>query len=532
MCARYVFFMGLTWLALLAHFVPADAATRCADMSQPGLLVNTTVESARPGQTRNGGTYCLIVAVIEASPKSRIKVAYRLPWRENWNGRLLGLGGGGFAGQLGNNPGAGLFEVEGGFAVAVSDAGHPGDAVDASWALNDDQTPNYAAILDFADRAIHRMIVVAKQLVEVFYGRPADYSYYDGCSTGGRMGLISVQRYPHDFDGVIVGAPVLHMARVTVTGIWQGRAFHGSAAQTPSAAQLKHLAESVVAACDHLDGVVDGVLEDPLSCPWDPALLACGRESSNQCLKPAQLDAIRKIYSGPLSSDGRPLHVRVPPGGEGDWPYWLLSGPTGKIGGAYGFAAAYMKYLIFQDPSYDPLTQFDFDRDVAKVDGSLIAVAGDATNPDIRPFIAAGGKLLIHHGWGDVLVPALRTVAYYEAMVEANGGGSYAAIADSVRLFMMPGTYHCWGGPGAYSFDRLGAIIAWVEQDKAPDRLIARHPRGNDGDPGFSRPLCAYPTIARFTGPADKPGATLRAENFTCVERGPAAPLQRENGRP
>ncbi len=502
----------------------AGAQMSCDELAEPGLFSNTTVRSALPAVTEQGLSYCLVSAVIEAVQGSRIIAAYRLPRPGSWNGRLLGFGGGGFSGKLGGNPDAGIAEVERGYAVAASDAGHPGGPFETGWGLRADGTPNRTAILDFGERAVHRMTVVAKQVVAAYFGRPADYAYYDDCSTGGRMGLVEVQRFPQDYDGVVVGAPVMHMARVTTTGIWQGRAFHGAGRQAPTAEQLGYLADAVVAKCDGLDGVADGVLQDPLACEWDPDRVSCLADASPLCLQPDQVEAVREIYSGPITGDGTALHVPVPPGGEGDWAHWLLPGRTGPLGGAYGLAAAYMRDLIFQDPAYDAMTQFDFDSDVATVDRSLITATADAVNPDIRPFIEAGGKLLIYHGWGDVLVPALRTVAYYDAMVGAIGPALAAgtertpqeALQAYARLLMMPGTYHCHRGPGAYDFDRLGVITDWVERGIAPDRVIARHPASDNGEPGFTRPLCPYPEIAHYQGPAGDPAAARLAQNFEC----------------
>ena len=244
-----------TVVAVLGLGSEAGAQMSCDELAEPGLFSNTTVRSALPAVTEQGLSYCLVSAVIEAVPGSRITAAYRLPRPGSWNGRLLGFGGGGFSGKLGGNPDVGIAEVDRGYAVAASDAGHPGGPFETGWGLRADGTPNRTAILDFGERAVHRMTVVAKQVVAAYFGRPADYAYYDDCSTGGRMGLVEVQRFPQDYDGVVVGAPVMHMARVTTTGIWQGRAFHRPGRQAPTAAQLGYLADAVMAKCDGLDGV-------------------------------------------------------------------------------------------------------------------------------------------------------------------------------------------------------------------------------------------------------------------------------------
>jgi len=502
----------------------------CMELSGPGLFSNTQVHRVSVATTRGGARYCKVEGVIAPTPVSSITVVYRLPFKAKWNGRLLGLGGGAFGGVLNFSPNAGERFIGRGYAVAASDSGHAGKPDQADWALKPDGTPNRDAVIDYAHRAIHLMTVVAKQVIRAYYGKPQRYAYYEGCSTGGRMGLVEVQRYPHDYDGVVVGAPVMHLSRVTTTGIWQGRAFHGADAVTPSPAQLSNLSKAVLAACDADDGVTDGVLNDPTQCDWDPAQLACESSGADQCLGPGELAAVKKIYSGPTTSDGEPLFVGVPPGGEEKWGSWLFAGDMGSFGSAYGLAAQYMRFFVFQNPDFDPMARFDFDRDVATVQSSLIGVTADAVDPDIRPFIESGGKLIMHHGWGDMLVPALRTADYYEEIVDTIGpalstagepaadAGALEAVRAHARLFMVPGTYHCSGGPGAFWFDPMPAIEDWVENGVAPDRIVATHPSSGPNDPAFTRPLCPYPELAQYIGPPDDPVAVKLASNFECVE--------------
>lgn len=524
--------LGLSCLVIGVVFADASAAQglTCQELSGPGLYTNTQVTKVSVATTRQGARYCRVEGIITPSPGSAITVVYRLPFKAKWNGRLLGLGGGAFGGVLNFSPNAGERFIGRGYAVAASDSGHAGSPDRADWALKPDGTPNRDAIIDYAHRAIHLMTVVAKQVIRTYYGEPAKYAYYEGCSTGGRMGLVEVQRYPHDYDGVVVGAPVMHLSRVTTTGIWQGRAFHGPDAVTPTPAQLLMLANEVLAACDADDGVADGVLNDPPSCKWDPETIACDGERSRRCLGASELAAVNKIYSGPVTSAGKPLYVPVPPGGEERWRYWLFASKQGPYGSAYGLASQYMRFLVFQDPDYDPLARFDFDRDLTTVQSSLIAVTADAINPDIRPFIESGGKLIMHHGWGDMLVPALRTVRYYEEVVDTIGPALSAAastseaefdpldaVRDHARLFMLPGTYHCGGGPGAHWFDPLPAIENWVENGVAPDRILATHPSSGPSDPSFTRPLCPYPRLANYVGPPDDSIEQRLAKNFECV---------------
>jgi len=519
-----------SFLVVAAPSLSMAEGLSCMELSGPGLFSNTRVGSVSVATTREGARYCKVEGVIKPSPGSSITVIYRLPFKAKWNGRLLGLGGGAFGGVLNFSPNAGERYIGRGYAIAASDSGHSGKPDQATWALRSDGAPNRDAIIDYAHRAIHLMTVVAKQVIRAYYGKPQQYAYYEGCSTGGRMGLVEVQRYPHDYDGVVVGAPVMHLSRVTATGIWQGRAFHGADAVAPTAPQLSTLADAVVDACDANDGVSDGVLNDPLSCDWDPARIACNGDGETQCLGARELEAVQKIYSGPTTSEGEPLYVSVPPGGESDWTNWLLPSRFGPHGGAYELAAQYMRFFVFQDPDYDPMARFDFDYDIATVQSSLIGVTADAVNPDIRPFIERGGKLILHHGWGDMLVPAVRTRDYYQEVVDTVGPNLSAATADDAselnlvqahaRLFMLPGTAHCSGGPGAYRFDPLPVIEDWVENGVAPDSIIATHPSSGPNDPAFTRPLCPYPKLARYVGSPDDPIAVKLASNFECQEPG------------
>ena len=518
------------WLIAASNTMSTGAhadGLSCMELSGPGLFSNTEVTRVSVASARDGSRYCKVEGVIRPTPGSVIGVIYRLPFKAKWNGRLLGLGGGAFGGVLNFSPNAGERFIGRGYAVAASDSGHAGKAMLADWGLNANGTPNRDAIIDYAHRAIHMMTVVAKQVIRTYYGEPPRYSYYEGCSTGGRMGLVEVQRYPGDYDGVVVGAPVMHLSHVTTTGIWQGRAFHGYDATAPSRAQLQALSEAVLAACDADDGVRDGVLNDPPNCDWDPATLACQNGASgDQCLGPGELAAVQKIYAGPMSSDGTPLYVGVPPGGEENWGAWLFAADNLPFGSAYGLAAQYMRFLVFRNPNFDPMARFDFDNDLATVQSSLIGVTADAINPDIRRFIEGGGKLLIHHGWGDMLVPALRTARYYEEIVATVGPAlsqtsdkePLDTVRDHARLFMVPGTYHCSGGPGAFRFDPLPVIEDWVENGNAPDRIVATHPSSGPDDQSFTRPLCPYPQLARYTGaPGDAVAETL-AESFVCAE--------------
>jgi feruloyl esterase len=376
------------------------AAQNCADLSRPGLFPNTVVQSAAvvPANATTGmPAYCEVTAVIGPVPNSKITVVYRLP--AEWNGRMLGLGGGGFAGNLylslplsgpGRTASVGLPR---GYATAQTDGGHSNSlATDVSWTRN-----NPTAVTDFSHRAIHEMTVLGKQVVASHYGRPPTKSYYQGCSTGGRMGLMEAQRYPNDYDGIVVGAPV-HTLLVQSSTVVRDQIFKAPGAAIPPEL-MKIVHEAVLSACDAKDGLKDGVLTDPRRCGWNPKSLQCERGiAGSGCLTPPQVDALNKAYRTVRTRAGVVGNYGLTRGSEAGWgPFvWTSPGPRNVLNGDLGDLIP----LMFGDSGFDPAT-FDIERQQAAIHRTPFAAEYEASSSDLTKFFARDGKLLLWHGLDD-----------------------------------------------------------------------------------------------------------------------------------
>jgi feruloyl esterase len=389
-----------------------------------------------------------------------------------------------------------------GYATASTDTGHAANPLTASWARGHPEL-----VVDFGHRGIHVMTEAAKAIVQAFYGAPPTHSYFVGCSTGGKRGLTEAQRYPADYDGIVAGAPANFFTHLAIAGNWVSQALHADPASALGAPAIALIADAVLARCDARDGLVDGVLDDPRRCGFKPQKLRCRGSAVADCLTAAQVTALKKIYAGPESARGRPIFPGLLPGAESGamgWEAWI--GGTAP-GVAHLIQDSFFKFMVFEDPAWD-WRSFDFDRDVALTDAKLAAVL-NATDPDLRPFRARGGKIVMYHGWNDPAISALNSVDYYESVVVAARRFRAGAAEDFFRLFMVPGMQHCGGGPGTDTFDALGALERWVEEGVAPDRIIAA------GAVDRTRPLCPYPQVARYLGQ----GSTDDARNFACRRR-------------
>ena len=341
------------------------------------------------------------------------------------------------------------------------------------------------------------MTVKSKALIGAFYQQPPRLSYWNGCSTGGRQGLMEAQRYPEDYDGIIAGAPANWLLRL---GSWymqvELQVLKNRDSVIPPA-KYPLLNEAVLAACDSLDGVKDGLLEDPRMCKFDPSKLLCTGSDSNQCLTSAQVESAKAVY-GPLKAkDGSLFFPGFERGSELAWRP-VAGGPEPPELPLNG-----LKYISHEDPNWD-WHSFDLDRDVALMRDK--AGFMDAVNPDMNAFKARGGKLLLYHGWNDQLIPPENTINYYSGVLAKMG----AAQDNWVRLFMEPGMQHCAGGPGPNQFNAIGALERWRESGIPPGRIIASRVTNNTVD--MTRPLCPYPQVAKWTGT----GNTNDAENFVC----------------
>ncbi|MFT3905972.1 MAG: tannase/feruloyl esterase family alpha/beta hydrolase [Steroidobacteraceae bacterium] len=501
-------------MACRAFTAPAQAATPSAQVSCQSLadvpLPDTIVVAVQEvtsgsfndsGAAPGGGNsmsglpaFCRYAGIVK--PKINFEVWLPL---QNWNGRLQGGGNGGLAGSLSYSDLAKA--VKTGFVGVATDTGHSGS--DNAW-LTDQQQ-----LADYGYRAIHEMTVRAKALAKVLYGQGPQYSYFDGCSTGGGQALMSAQRYPEDYDGILAGASNWNQTRLRAGGhIWAWSALHATPDSALSRAQFTLVTNAAIEKCDAADGVKDGVIDDPAACKFDAAALACkAGQSGDECLNPAQVAAVNRIYAGSRNPrTGEAIWPAYVPGSESGWSVFTGATP-------FGAASAFFQYAVFRDPSFD-FTKFDFDKDVAKAETGYAAIL-DATNPDLRAFRDHGGKLIIYHGYADPMITPLASIQYYRSVVDFFGrqAKSKSALSDVqqfARLFMLPGVGHCGGGAGPDQFDGMQALQDWVERRQAPARIVAAHVSGGKTD--RTRPLCAWPAKAVYKGTGDSNDAA----NFEC----------------
>ena len=439
--------------------------------------------------------YCRVEGYV--TPTVNIEV--HLPI-ENWNGKFIKRGCGGYCGSVFgsycNN------HVKDGYACVVSDMGHRSTGGDAKWAYNNPYTE-----IDFGYRATHVSTVAGKAITEEFYGNAPQRSYYMGCSTGGRQGLVEAQRFPWDFDGIVAGAPVIDETGAGLQLIWTTTAnLDEGGEQILTVDKIPLIHDAAIAKCDAYDGAEDGLIDDPRDCDFDPGALQCGLFAGDDCLTRDQVEVVRKIYSGPQTSAGVPTYTGgALPGSEPHWlgPYITEEGRPGRYYFMIGDMFRYMGFLPDPGPSWQP-EDFDFDEDHKRL--GMMEGIYSGSNPDLRKFRDAGGKMFVYHGWADYSVVPLNTVDYYELATRTMGG--IEAIQEFFRLYMIPGMSHCSGGAGAYAIDYLSYMEEWVEEDKAPDMMIGHHPShqtdrfGTDFplDPDiieFSRSVYPYPTPAR-----------------------------------
>ncbi len=433
---------------------------------------------------------CRVQLKLQPTSSSDINVDLWLP--ETWNAKLFSYGGGGFSGGLGQSAALMNASVGRGYASATSDLGHPSGAT-AQWAYNQPEK-----VIDFGHRANHLVAVTAKQVINAYYGSPAQRAYFQGCSGGGREALMEVSRYPEDYDGVIAGAAASDFGEVMTRLLWASQKM-----ATAPGLQLKlgMVNQAVMQQCDTLDAVQDGVIENPLQCGFDPASLECQLFGTPLCLTKNEVNVLRKVYEGPRLASGELLIPGPAVGSEG--LSWLLNDLLlSTVGGG-----EYYRWLVYNNPLWLPLF-FNLENDYpfSRSNAEPIVDSGD---PDISAFAQRGGKLIVYHGWNDALIPGANAVRYYEGARTHVG----PTLDQHARLFMVPGMGHCSGGTGATSFDMVPHLEAWVEQAQAPERVIAVQPDALGGPPISSRPLCPWPKTAHYNGS----GSTQDAANFTCA---------------
>jgi hypothetical protein len=467
---------------------------------------------------------CEVQAITRPTKDSEIRIELWLPV-SGWNGKYLQIGNGGWAGSI-NRVGL-IGPLRRGYAVAATDNGHVSDGLvpNASWAIGHPEK-----LVDFGHRAVHETSVQAKAILLAFFGRGQERSYFHGCSDGGREALMEAQRYPEDFEGIIAGAPANNWSRLFTGFVWNERAL----AENPiPPAKLPAIQTAAIATCDALDGVKDGLIEEPRACNFDPSSMVCKFGDSSDCLTEGQVATLRRIYGGPTNPrtgaqlfPGYPIGTEAVPGG---WVPWIVPASSQAPSIQAGFGNSYYGDAVFEQSDWDFRT-LDFDRDVAFGETKAGPVL-NATNPDLRSFRANGGKLIQYHGWGDAAITAISSIDYYESVRTfldrfPDARSENADIVDFYRLFLVPGMGHCSGGIGPNSFgngfrsartdaehDLLSALEAWVERESAPEKLIGTGTAVNEPTATLTRPLCPYPQTARYLGRGDLNDAA----NFRCA---------------
>jgi len=511
---------------------PADARQACADLSKLSLpqaeITQATVvepgtldlhqEHPDPLLTKLPA-FCRVVAVSRPTPDSNIKIEVWLPLA-GWNGKFIGQGNGGFAGSIGYQ---GLeVAVLTGFASGGTDTGHTGDGTDSTWALGHPEK-----IIDFGNRAVHVMTDLSKTVVQKFYATAAKQNYFTSCSDGGREALMEAQRFPEDYDGILAGAPAYNWTSLLSRAAQLTQELLARPENYLPGTKVPALANAVLKACHKAEP--GPFLADPQSCHFSPDQQVCKGADTDACLTHAQANILKDIYKSSYLPDGKLVYHGLLPGaevGENGWQGWITGDAPNKSAGA-AYSTGYFGNLVYSNPNWD-LKSFDLARDL-KAAQEKTGPALDAVNPDLRPFKARGGKLILYHGWNDAAISPLATIDYYNSVVQTLG---QADTSSFVRLFMVPGMQHCGGGPGPVDFGQWGpafdpilddaahnittALETWVEKGTAPEQVIARGTFDAAAKKiPFAQPICAYPKAAQYKGSGDKKDAA----SYTCVAK-------------
>lgn len=474
-------------------------AQACESLSKLSSSTNliTLAKSVGAGEFRYGATakslpnlpaFCRVVATLKPTSDSVIGTEVWLP-ASGWNGKFLAVGSGGWGGSIAYDAMADALRR--GYATSATDDGHSGPS-------GDFVVGHPAKLIDFAYRADHEMTLVAKRLIHTFYGSDPRFSYWNGCSGGGREGLLQAARFPDEFDGIIAGDPA--NIRRNAWALWlANETFKDPASYIPPT-KYPMIHRAVLNACDAADGLKDGLISDPQSCHPDFKLLECKVGDAPNCLTPRQVQTAQTILSPAVDSHGKVLFPRLEPGAELRWA---------RLAGGSEPAELFLdefRFVVYQNPQWDWRT-FKLDSDAAKA--HAIDKDVDELDPNLAAFARRGGKLLLYHGWADQQVAPGSSVDFYQSLLDLSGGPARAS--DWARLFMVPGMGHCSGGEGPDTFDKIGALEQWVEHGKAPVEIIASHSTAGQVD--RTRPLCPYPQTARYKGM----GSIDEATNFTCV---------------
>jgi feruloyl esterase len=445
---------------------------------------------APPAGFRALPPFCRVGATLKPSSDSDIKIEVWLP-ASGWNGKLQAVGNGAFNGTIGY---AAMSEaLARGYATASTDTGHEGGG--ARWALGHPEK-----VIDFGWRAVHEMTVTAKQIVASHYDSAPRFSYFNGCSAGGRQAMQAAQRFPSDFDGIIAGAPGLDWTSRAARALQVAQVLETNESARLLAPQRQLLHGAAMQACDARDGVKDGLIADPPRCTFDPGALQCTASTASGCLTPAQVDTARLIYSDGRNPQSKRAITGLARGSELGWT------DLGWTESARASGLDQFRFIVYGDPTWD-IQKFDFDRDIVKAEAADAGII-NALDPNLKPFLDRGGKLIQYHGWSDPQISPFNSVQYYTRVSEALGGAE--RISSGYRLFMAPGMGHCRGGAGPDTFDMVAALEAWVERDQPPNQIAASH--ATKGVVDRTRPLCPYPQIAAYKGS----GSIDEAANFEC----------------
>lgn len=504
LCRYGILLPGLLWTAVPALAASCDSLT---SLNLPHVTIDSA-ETIAAGQFnppaaggRGGGggnayadlpEFCRVQATSRPTADSDIKIEVWLPAR-GWNGKFEANGNGGWTGSISANTLAD--GMRRGYAAAMTDTGHQGGS--ASFAMGHPEK-----LIDFGHRSIHELAVVGKAVTEAFYDSEVRYSYWNGCSAGGRQGLKAAQMYPEDFDGIVAGSPGAYWTGRALQSVWIGQATHESEAHMIPAEKFEVIHQAALEACDGKNGdsAADGVLDDPRLCGFDPATIQCAAgAATDSCLTSEQVETARRIYSDVTNpSTGKIYFAGHEPGSELGWRTMAGANP-------FGPGVDLFRYIVYEDEDWDYMT-LTFDEGA---EAALAADrAADAFDPDLADFFANGGKIVQYHGWSDPQISPATSVMYYENVMREVGS---AETKDHHRLFMVPGMAHCGGGEGTSSFDMLTVLEKWVEEGEAPDSVMAE--RVADGEVNRTRPLCPYPQVAKYDGS----GSVDDAANFACV---------------
>lgn len=500
--------------APLATMAPAASCASMRALRLPDVRITDVADVRDSAQGRDAlrardqvrGPHCRVTGIAGKG------ILFVVVMPDQWNQRLYMGGNGGFAGTISR----GVFaNANAGYVAVSTNTGHENTADDmgARWALNDMERQ-----LDYGHVGVHRTAEVAKVIARAYYGVEPRYSYFLGCSNGGRQALMEAQRYPDDFDGIVAGAPAGPNTRIGASFLKNIQATFPNprAFGTPlvTQANLDLVANTVLEACDAMDGVKDGVLDDPRSCQFKLATIkACpANKAGGDCLTAAQRSAIARVYAPLTDKSGKVVYPGQPFGGENlaaGWPAWITGSDTGSMrrmkvpNAQVMFATEAGKYITFSDSTWDYST---YDVSNWARDSRQMATYLNAEDPDITRFAARKGKLVLWHGWADPAINAISTIDYYE-QVRARD----PRAGEYVRLHLMPGVLHCGGGEGPSQVPWLRAITDWVERGEAPEQVIATK-RDSTGKVTRTRPLCAYPQRAVYKGT----GSTDDAASFAC----------------